>query len=91
MLASIKGKNAIVKELLAHGADPNVEDSVHIFLFLILNCDRNLIAFGKILQDNWTPLLCAAKENFTSICAELLNHGANIEHRDMVLFVCVDV
>jgi ankyrin repeat protein len=34
VLASIKGKNAIVKELLAHGADPNVEDSVHIYFSL---------------------------------------------------------
>jgi len=29
-------------------------------------------------------LLCAAKEGHADICAELLAHGADIEHRDMV-------
>lgn len=84
MLASIKGKSAFVKELLAHGADPNAEDSVFYFYLMSLMSDRRLYSFWLNLQDNWTPLLCAAKENFTSICVELLNHGADIEHRDMV-------
>lgn len=63
MVAAAKGRSAYVHELLAHGADPNAEDS-----------------------DNWTPLLCAAKEGHTNICLMLLENGADIEHRDMVTF-----
>jgi len=37
-------------------------------------------------QDNWTALICAAKEGHSDICSELLNHGADIVHRDMVFF-----
>jgi ankyrin repeat-rich membrane spanning protein len=37
-----------------------------------------------LLQDNWSALLCAAKEGYADICLELLEHGADIEHRDMV-------
>jgi hypothetical protein len=37
-----------------------------------------------LLQDNWSALLCAAKEGYADICMELLEHGADIEHRDMV-------
>lgn len=42
-------------------------------------CINNLIS-----QDNWTALLCAAKEGHTDVCLELLEHGADLEHRDMV-------
>lgn len=34
--------------------------------------------------DNWTPLLLAAKEGKANICLNLLDNGANIEHREMV-------
>lgn len=61
MLAATKGRSSFVRELLAHGADPNAEDS-----------------------DNWTALLCAAKEGHTDICLQLLEHNADIEHHDMV-------
>lgn len=61
MLAASKGRSSFVRELLAHGADPNAEDA-----------------------DNWTALLCAAKEGHTDICLQLLEQNANIEHRDMV-------
>lgn len=61
MLAAAKGRSSFVRELLAHGADPNAEDA-----------------------DNWTALLCAAKEGHTDICLQLLEHNADIEHRDMV-------
>lgn len=37
-----------------------------------------------LVKDNWTALLCAAKEGHTAVCLELLDHGANIEHRDVV-------
>ncbi|CAD6208425.1 GSCOCG00003437001-RA-CDS, partial [Cotesia congregata] len=33
--------------------------------------------------DNWTALLCAAKEGHTEVCLELLEHGADLEHRDL--------
>lgn len=61
MVAASKGKANFVRELLAHGADPNLEDS-----------------------DNWTALLCAAKEGHADICLQLLEHNAELEHRDMV-------
>lgn len=34
--------------------------------------------------DNWTALLCAAKEGHLHICLQLIEHGAEIEHREMV-------
>lgn len=34
--------------------------------------------------DNWTALLCAAKEGHLDICLQLIEHGSEIEHRDMV-------
>jgi len=84
-LASTKGKHSFVRELLAHGADPNAEDSVFIIYLLLSNLtffyELNLI----YLKDNWTALVCAAKGNHPTICVELLNHGANIEHREMVI------
>lgn len=38
----------------------------------------------RSIQDNWTALLCAAKEGHSDICLELFEHGADLEHRDMV-------
>lgn len=61
MVAASKGKSSFVRELLAHGADPNAEDN-----------------------DNWTALLCAAKEGHYDIVLQLLEHNAEIDHRDMV-------
>lgn len=43
-----------------------------------------MLCNNLIIQDNWTALICAAKEGHTDICTELLDHGADIEHRDMV-------
>lgn len=34
--------------------------------------------------DSWSALLFAAKEGYADVCHELLEHGANIEQRDMV-------
>lgn len=34
--------------------------------------------------DGWSALLCAAREGHPDICLALLEHGADIEHRDMV-------
>lgn len=36
--------------------------------------------------DNWSALLCAAREGHTEICAAVLENGADIEHRDMVSY-----
>lgn len=38
------------------------------------------------LQDQWCSLLCAAKEGYADVCIELLDNGADIEHKDMVAF-----
>lgn len=64
MLASTKGRSNFVRELLAHGADPNAEDI-----------------------DNWTSLLSASKEGHPDVCLQLLEHNAEVEHRDMVIFL----
>lgn len=61
MVAASKGRSSHVRELLSHGADPNVEDN-----------------------DGWTALLCAAKEGYVDIVCQLLEHNAEIDHRDMV-------
>lgn len=68
MVAASKGKSTFVRELLAHGADPNADDN-----------------------DNWTALLCAAKEGHYDIVLQLLEHNAEIDHRDMVshIKICV--
>ena len=38
-------------------------------------------------SDNWTALLCAAKEGHLDICIQLLENNASIEHRDVVSLV----
>jgi len=85
ILSSSKGKSVFVRELLAHGADPNAEDNVNQMFFFVIFCFVKLLSFVNVfLKDNWTSLLCAAKAGSNVVCIELLNHGANIEHRDMV-------
>ena len=37
-----------------------------------------------LLQDNWSALLNASKHGHAEIVSELLNAGADIEHKDMV-------
>jgi uncharacterized protein YqjF (DUF2071 family) len=37
-------------------------------------------------QDNWTALLFATREGHDEIVADLLDHGAAVDHRDMVSF-----
>ena len=39
------------------------------------------------MQDQWCALLCAAKEGYADVCIELLDNGADIEHKDMVGFI----
>jgi ankyrin repeat-rich membrane spanning protein len=49
---------------------------------------KELIARGADVQavdlDNWTPLLNAAKGGHLEVIEILLDHGAEIEHKDMV-------
>lgn len=40
-----------------------------------------------LIQDQWCALLCAAKEGHADVCIELLDNGADIEHKDMVRMV----
>lgn len=36
-------------------------------------------------NDGWTPLLLAVKAGKLNICLNLLDHGAQIDHREMVI------
>lgn len=49
---------------------------------------KELIAFGADVQavdlDNWSPLLYAAKGGYLEVIEILVEHGADIEHKDMV-------
>lgn len=58
------------------------------------NFVRELLAHGADTNaedgDNWAALLCAAKEGHADICLQLLEHNAEIEHRDMVIICNVD-
>ncbi len=47
----------------------------------------------RYFQDNWTALLNACKEGHAEAVSALIDHGADIEHRDIVrnfLFYKVD-
>lgn len=52
---------------------------------------KELIARGADVQaidlDNWNPLLFAAKAGFLEVIEILIDHGADIEHKDMVSFL----
>ena len=49
---------------------------------------REFITRGADIQtedlDSWTALLSAAKNGHLEVVELLIDHGANIEHRDMV-------
>lgn len=49
---------------------------------------REFLARGADVQaednDNWTALICAAKNGHFDIVQLLIDHGTDIEHRDMV-------
>lgn len=54
----------------------------------LMGFTRELLARGADFQaednDNWSPLLYAAKAGHFEIVQMLVDHGADIEHRDMV-------
>jgi hypothetical protein len=58
-------------------------------LYVVLEDNKvpyNITNTWVLFQDNWSALLCAAKEGYADICMELLEHGADIDHRDMVWY-----
>lgn len=54
-----------------------------------INFVREFLARGADVQaednDSWTALLCATKAGYFDVVQLLVDHGADIEHRDMVV------
>ena len=47
-----------------------------------------VVCYGCFLwQDNWTALLNACKEGYHRAVQTLIDHGADIEHKDMVILI----
>lgn len=50
---------------------------------------REFLARGADIQaedyDNWSSLLFASKGGYVDVVKTLVEHGANIEHKDMVV------
>ncbi|HZO91036.1 MAG TPA: ankyrin repeat domain-containing protein [Chthonomonadaceae bacterium] len=88
MLAASKDDAAIVKDLLAHGADVNIKlsNGNTVLLLAAPRADADIINalldHGADLRvrnrDGLTPLLLAAEQGNTGAVRALLDHGANI-------------
>lgn len=60
------------------------QNNVHFLLFRINLIRPDVKEFFSDSQDNWCPLAVAAKEGYTDICLILIDHNAELEHKDMV-------
>lgn len=89
-IAASKGNSAIVRALLAAGADPNLRDSALQHSALHTAClggsaavCKDLLQFGADVnaraKHGWTPLHRAAAKGHTDICQVLVGHGADVE------------
>jgi ankyrin repeat-rich membrane spanning protein len=88
MLAATKGRSAFVRELLTHGADPNVEDSDSWTALLCASKEGHADIVLQLLEHsadiehrdmgNWTSLMWATYKGRTDVVMLLLDKGAEV-------------
>uniref|UniRef100_A0AAR5PQA6 KAP NTPase domain-containing protein n=1 Tax=Dendroctonus ponderosae TaxID=77166 RepID=A0AAR5PQA6_DENPD len=88
MVAATKGKGAFVKELLAHGADPNAEDNDNWSALLCASKEGHYDIVLQLLEHNaeidhrdmggWTALMWATYKGHTNVAIHLLDRGAEV-------------
>ncbi|CAG9821942.1 unnamed protein product [Phaedon cochleariae] len=88
MVAATKGRSAMVRELLIHGADPNIEDN-DCWTALLCACKEGHIDIViQLLEHNaaidhrdmggWTPLMWATYKGRTDVALLLVDRGAEV-------------
>lgn len=81
-----------MKELLKHGADPNMMNNASQTIVFIA-CWHNKLKALKLLVENgadinipdqrgWTPLMVAVNKNYAEIVEYLINKGVNVDQKD---------
>jgi ankyrin repeat protein len=95
-----EGDAAAVKQMLAHGADPNAPEGVNDWTPLLHAIHKNQIVSVQALLDggadpnravnSLTPLMMAAGYGYTPIVKVLLARGANPRLRDLDDLTAVD-
>ena len=80
--AAGEGFKEIVKVLIEHGSEIDLQNKVLIFFFLLICFDLFLKLFA---QQKMTPLHYAASTRSEEIVKILIEHGSNIDLQDTVL------
>ncbi|XP_030768252.1 kinase D-interacting substrate of 220 kDa B isoform X3 [Sitophilus oryzae] len=88
MVAASKGRSAFVRELLAHGADPNVEDNDGWTALLCAAKEGHYDIVLQLLEHHadidhrdmggWTALMWATYKGRTNVALHLLDRGAEV-------------
>ncbi|XP_050303117.1 kinase D-interacting substrate of 220 kDa B isoform X3 [Anthonomus grandis grandis] len=88
MVAATKGKGAFVRELLAHGADPNAEDNDGWTALLCASKEGHYDIVLQLLEHNadidhrdmggWSGLMWATYKGHTNVAVHLLDRGAEV-------------
>ncbi|XP_066149832.1 kinase D-interacting substrate of 220 kDa B [Euwallacea fornicatus] len=103
MVAASKGKSAFVRELLAHGADPNAEDNDNWTALLCAAKEGHYDIVLQLLEHNaeidhrdmggWTALMWATYKGHSNVALHLLDRGAEVNahgnyHISSLLWAC---
>ncbi|XP_017768310.1 PREDICTED: kinase D-interacting substrate of 220 kDa isoform X3 [Nicrophorus vespilloides] len=88
ILAASKGKSSFVRELLAHGADPNAEDSDNWSALLCASKEGYVDICLQLIEQHaeiehrdmggWTPLMWATYKGRTEVVKVLLEYKADV-------------
>ncbi|XP_076265241.1 ankyrin repeat-rich membrane spanning isoform X2 [Rhynchophorus ferrugineus] len=88
MVASTKGRSSFVRELLAHGADPNAEDNDGWTSLLCASKEGHYDIVIQLLEHHadidhrdmggWTALMWATYKGRTNVAFHLLDRGAEV-------------